>query len=32
MRYRYAVVIERAEENYGADVPDLPVCERRRFG
>lgn len=26
MRYRYAVVIEQAEENYGAYVPDLPGC------
>lgn len=23
---RYAIVIERAESNYSADVPDLPGC------
>lgn len=26
MHYRYAVVIERAEDNYGVYVPDLPGC------
>lgn len=26
MRYQYAVIIERAEDNYGAYVPDLPGC------
>jgi predicted RNase H-like HicB family nuclease len=23
---RYAIVIEKAEDNYSADVPDLPGC------
>ena len=23
---RYAIVIEKAEDNYGAYVPDLPGC------
>jgi predicted RNase H-like HicB family nuclease len=26
MHYRYAVVIERGEDNYGVYVPDLPGC------
>ena len=26
MRYSYTVVIEKAESNYGAYVPDLPGC------
>jgi len=26
MRYRYLVVIEKAEHNYGAYAPDVPGC------
>ncbi|HSU60181.1 MAG TPA: type II toxin-antitoxin system HicB family antitoxin [Bryobacteraceae bacterium] len=26
MQYTYTVVIEKAENNYGAYVPDLPGC------
>ncbi|MBV8709345.1 MAG: type II toxin-antitoxin system HicB family antitoxin [Acidobacteriaceae bacterium] len=26
MQYAYAIIIEKAEHNYGAWVPDLPGC------
>lgn len=26
MQYAYTVIIEKAEDNYGAYVPDLPGC------
>jgi predicted RNase H-like HicB family nuclease len=26
MQYAYAIIIEKAENNYGAWVPDLPGC------